>query len=112
MRGGARGSGLEENPGSVNREAGGGRGGGGGAFVPGRGGYYRGGAHGPGGGALGPSGGRPDLAQGDHMVPVVPFKPAPEFEMKGNDFPALPGLDEPQKVSESNDSSKPWDSKG
>ena len=112
MRGGARGSGLEETPGSVNREAGGGRGGGGGAFVPGRGGYYRGGAHGPGGGALGPSGGRPDLAQGDHMVPVVPFKPAPEFEMKGNDFPALPGLDEPQKVSESNDSSKPWDSKG
>lgn len=62
--------------------------------------------------------GRPDLAQGDHLVhhggPAIAFKPAPEFEMKGNDFPALPGLDEPQKVSgESNDggssTAKPWD---
>jgi hypothetical protein len=49
-----------------------------------------------------------------HGGPAIAFKPAPEFEMKGNDFPALPGLDEPQKVSgESNDAgssaAKPWD---
>ena len=94
--------------------------GGRGGFAVGRGGYhaggYRGGAHG------GPQGlGRPGElpGQGEHMVhhggPPVAFKPAPEFEMKGNDFPALPGLDEPPKVSESNEntsSSKPWDSKG
>jgi hypothetical protein len=101
--------------GGLNRDMSGvGRGG----FAGGRGGYhgqggYRGGAHGPGSGM-----GRPDLAQGDHMVhhggPAIAFKPAPEFEMKGNDFPALPGLDEPQKVSgESNDAgssaAKPWD---
>lgn len=34
--------------------------------------------------------------------------------MKGNDFPALPGLDEPRKVSESSDGggSKAWEAKG
>ena len=112
MRGGR--SAIDDGMGGLNRDMSvGGRGG----FAGGRGGYhqggYRGGAHGPGGGM-----GRPDLAQGDHMVhhggPALAFKPAPEFEMKGNDFPALPGLDEPQKVSgESNEggssAAKPWD---
>ena len=110
---GAR-SGMDDNPAGINRDLStGGRGG-----FAGRGGYhqggYRGNTHGT-GGVLG----RPDLTQGDHLVhhggaPSVPFKPAPEFEMKGNDFPALPGLDEPQKVSEPSDGhgSKPWDSKG
>lgn len=118
-RGGMRGGRMAGDDGGLggglNRDMSGvGRGG----FAGGRGGYhqgggYRGGAHGPGSGM-----GRPDLAQGDHMVhhggPAIAFKPAPEFEMKGNDFPALPGLDEPQKVSgESNDggssAAKPWD---
>ena len=115
-RGGMRGgrSAIDDGLGGLNRDMSvGGRG----AFAGGRGGYhqggYRGGAHGPGGGM-----GRPDLVQGDHIVhhggPAIAFKPAPEFEMKGNDFPALPGLDQPQKVSsESNDggssAAKPWD---
>ena len=111
MRGGR--SGMDDNPGGINRDLStGGRGG----FASRGGGYhqgYRGNTHGSGGGI-----GRPgDLAQGDQLVPhgagpSVAFKPAPEFEMKGNDFPALPGLDEPQKVSEPSDGSKPWDSKG
>ena len=142
-RGGMRGgrSGMDENMGMNRDMSMGGRGG----FSGGRGGYhqggYRGNSHGgPGGSHGGPGsglGGRPDLAQGEHMVhhhggtggPGGPGtggpgggnsmafnKPAPEFEMKGNDFPALPGLDEPQKVSEITDAgsatAKPWDSKG
>ena len=118
MRGGRTGLDNAEGGPGMNRDMSGG--GSRGGFAVGRGGYhaggYRGGAHG------GPQGlGRPGElpGQGEHMVhhggPPVAFKPAPEFEMKGNDFPALPGLDEPPKVSESNEntsSSKPWDSKG
>lgn len=75
-----------------------------------RGGYhqggYRGGSHGPGVGGLGRGG---DPAQGEHIHHgpgsiTMAFKPAPEFEMKGNDFPALPGLDETRKVSSSESS--------
>ena len=120
-RGGMRGgrTGLDDNAGpGMNRDmSSGGRGG----FAVGRGGYHTGnyrGAHGHPQGLGGRPGELP--GQGEHMVhhggPPVAFKPAPEFEMKGNDFPALPGLDEPPKVSgESNEnpsSSKPWDSKG
>ena len=38
------------------------------------------------------------------------FNPAPEFEMKGNDFPALPGAGEsvPRKASESSDGASAW----
>lgn len=38
------------------------------------------------------------------------FTPAPEFEMKGNDFPALPGAGEtaPRKASESSDGASAW----
>ena len=51
-------------------------------------------------------------------VPNVPAKtpPAPEFEMKGNDFPALPGVSVPaneaRKISEPGDggSTTPWES--
>ena len=115
-RGGMRGgrSGMEDGSGGMNRDmtSGGGRGG-----YSGRGGYhqggYRGGNHGP-GGMLGRGS---DVGQGEHMShgPAAVFKPAPEFEMKGNDFPALPGLDEPRKVSESSDAgggSKAWEAKG
>jgi hypothetical protein len=105
---------MDDNSGGLSRgDMSSGSGGRGGGFSGGRGGYqggYRGGAH----GSVGGLGGRPgDLAQGDHMVhhggnvaAAVAFKPAPEFEMKGNDFPALPGLDEPQKASETNESMK------
>ena len=112
MRGGR--SGMDDGAGGMNRDmtSGGGRGG-----YSGRGGYhqggYRGGNHGA-GGILGRGGevgqGNEHLAHGGGPHPTV-FKPAPEFEMKGNDFPALPGLDEPRKVSESSDGgSKPWES--
>ena len=112
MRGGR--SGMDDGAGGMNRDmtSGGGRGG-----YSGRGGYhqggYRGGSHGA-GGILGRGGevgqGNEHLAHGGGPHPTV-FKPAPEFEMKGNDFPALPGLDEPRKVSESSDGgSKPWES--
>ena len=117
MRGGGRSAIDDGMGGGLNRDIPvGGRGGftGGRGGYHGQGGYGRGGAHGPGGGL-----GRPDLAQGDHMVhhggPALAFKPAPEFEMKGNDFPALPGLDEPQKgvSGESNEGgssgAKPWE---
>ena len=97
--------------GGMNRDmtSGGGRGG-----YSGRGGYHQGysgrGGHGA-GGMLGRGG---EVGQGEHLAhggPPAVFKPAPEFEMKGNDFPALPGLDEPRKVSESSDGgSKPWES--
>ena len=109
MRGGR--SGMDDGgAGGMNRDmtSGGGRGG-----YSGRGGYhqgYRGGSHGA-GGMLGRGG---EVGQGEHLAhggPPAVFKPAPEFEMKGNDFPALPGLDEPRKVSESSDGgSKPWES--
>ena len=38
------------------------------------------------------------------------FAPAPEFEMKGNDFPALPGAGEslPRKTSESSEGANAW----
>ena len=38
------------------------------------------------------------------------FTPAPEFEMKGNDFPALPGAGEslPRKTSESSEGANAW----
>ncbi len=45
---------------------------------------------------------------------VVKTPPAPEFEMKGNDFPALPGVPvsttENRKISESGEGATPWES--
>ncbi len=123
-RGGGRAGGMDDGSGMMNRDMGG-RGG-----YSGRGGYrggggsggpvMRGGHSGAGGGSAGPDAGghaagdhSPHHGHGGHQPggggsggPHLAFnKPAPEFEMKGNDFPALPGLDEPRKVStESNDS--------
>ena len=114
-----------DDGGMMNRDMGGG----------GRGGYSgRGGFRGGGGGAVMGRGGAGVAGSdsghhvaGDHSPhhghhghgvpgggPTMAFKAAPEFEMKGNDFPALPGLDEPRKVaSDTNDSgSKRWESKG
>ena len=41
---------------------------------------------------------------------TMKFAPAPEFEMKGNDFPALPGAGEsiPRKASESSEGANAW----
>lgn len=103
-----------------------------GGYSSGRGGYHSGGGyrggHGGGGGGIGGGSG---VDQGGHhhsshfhhqpgvsapsTVAAVTSKtpPAPEFEMKGNDFPALPGVATPviesRKTSES-DGSTPWDS--
>ena len=106
-----------------------------GGYSGGRGGYHSSGGYRGGHGSsasLGSSGG---LDQGGHHYPshqhhptqpsataaapgvasVTSSKtpPAPEFEMKGNDFPALPGVPvavaETRKTSES-EASMPWES--
>lgn len=105
-----------------------------GGYSGGRGGYHSGSGYRGGHGSSGSQSGSGGLDQGSHHFPshqhhptqtnssaVVPgasnvtskTPPAPEFEMKGNDFPALPGVtvavEEIRKTCES-DGSLPWES--